>query len=99
MARYDLYRHPDEDGYLLDVQASILGTLNTRVVVPLLRPDRAPKAARRLNPLFLIDARSFVMVTQFMSAFTDLELGEKVGNLSNHHDDIVAALDMLFQGF
>ncbi len=39
------------------------------------------------------------MVTQFMSAFADLELGEKVGNLSNHHDEIAAALDMLFQGF
>jgi toxin CcdB len=39
------------------------------------------------------------MVTQFMSALTASELHEAEGNLSKHHDEIVAALDMLFQGF
>jgi len=39
------------------------------------------------------------MVTQFVSAFSAAELPDPEGNLSRHHDDIVAALDMLFQGF
>ncbi|WP_352695348.1 CcdB family protein [Mesorhizobium sp. M0152] len=39
------------------------------------------------------------MVTQFISALTASELADAEGNLSKHHDDIVAALDMLFQGF
>jgi len=39
------------------------------------------------------------MVTQFVSAFSASELRNPEGNLSRHHDDIVAALDMLFQGF
>lgn len=41
-------------GYLLDVRADILGDLNTRVVVPLMRPEDAPAPARRLNPMFEI---------------------------------------------
>ncbi|WP_352782399.1 hypothetical protein [Mesorhizobium sp. M0643] len=39
------------------------------------------------------------MVTQFLSALMTSELPVAEGNLSRHHDDIVSALDMLFQGF
>jgi toxin CcdB len=39
------------------------------------------------------------MVTQFVSALSASELPPVSGNLSRHHDEIVAALDMLFQGF
>jgi toxin CcdB len=39
------------------------------------------------------------MVTQFISAMAAAELEEPEGNLSEHHDKIVSALDMLFQGF
>jgi toxin CcdB len=40
-----------------------------------------------------------MIVTQFMSAFAVSELSDAKGNLSKHHDDVVAALDMLFQRF
>lgn len=97
MARYDLFR--DGDDYLLDVQANTLDELNTRVVVPVRRPERAPKPAKRLNPSFQIEGQRYLMVTQFLAAVPESTLGESLGNLSRHHDDIVAALDMLFQGF
>ncbi|MET0574459.1 MAG: CcdB family protein [Mesorhizobium sp.] len=99
MARYDLYRASDGDGYLLDVQADLVSSFNTRVVIPLMRPQLAPFPARRLNPIFEIGGREFVMVTQFISAATMSELGGVADNLSAHHDQIVSALDMLFQGF
>jgi toxin CcdB len=99
MARYDLYPNVEGDAYLLDVQCDLLGHLNTRVVVPLLPPNIAPMPGRRLNPIFIIDGKDYVMVTQFISAVTNSELRQANGNLSKHHDDIVAALDMLFQGF
>ncbi|TPM29341.1 CcdB family protein [Mesorhizobium sp. B2-3-4] len=99
MARYDFYRMAGSDGYLLDVQSDLLEHLATKVVVPLLPPETAPLPARRLNPIFRIDGRDHVMVTQFMSALTAAELRAAEGNLARHHDDIVAALDMLFQGF
>lgn len=40
-----------------------------------------------------------VMATQFLSAIPLSALGETVQNLSSEHDAIVAALDMIFQGF
>ena len=99
MARYDFYQNTESDGYLLDVQSDILEGLNTRVVVPLMQPRIAPLPGRRLNPTFVVNGKDHVMVTQFMSAFSASELRDPEGNLSRHHDDIVAALDMLFQGF
>ncbi|WP_027059204.1 CcdB family protein [Mesorhizobium loti] len=99
MARYDFYRNDESDGYLLDVQSDILEGLSTRVVVPLMPPKIAPLPGRRLNPTFAINGKDHVMVTQFLSAFSVSELRNPEGNLSRHHDDIVAALDMLFQGF
>lgn len=97
MARYDLFR--DGNDYLLDIQSDTLDGLNTRVVVPVRRPERAPKPAKRLNPLFQIEGQQHIMVTQFLAAVPESALGESFDNLSREHDKIVAALDMLFQGF
>jgi toxin CcdB len=99
MPRYDFHRNAQGEGYLLDVQSDLLERLDTKVVVPLLPPDMAPLPARRLNPVFTIDGKNHVMVTQFLSALMASELPAAEGNLSRHHDEIVAALDMLFQGF
>ncbi|MBT1157697.1 CcdB family protein [Aminobacter anthyllidis] len=99
MARFDLYRGGDADTYLLDVQADLLRHMNTRVVVPVLPPDMAPKPGRRLNPIFSIRGKDYVMVTQFISAVMISELPVAAENLSRHHDQITDALDMLFQGY
>ena len=97
MARYDLFR--DGKDYLLDIQADTLDQLNTRIVVPIRVPERAPKPAKRLNPVFNLNGRRYVMVTQFMAAVPAKEFAVPEDNLVRHHDEIVAALDMLFQGF
>ncbi len=100
MARFDLYRMPSGgNGYLLDVQASFLSQLDTRVVVPLLPLDEAPRPAARLNPRFHIGTDEFTMVTQFLAAVPRSMLHSAVGNLSDHHSDIVSAIDFLMQGF
>jgi toxin CcdB len=99
MAKYDVYKIASVDGLVLDVQADILDPLNTRMVVPLLPLELAPKPARRLNPIFEVDGTDFVMVTQFTSAVRISELGQPIGTLEPHFAEITAALDMLFQGF
>ena len=99
MARYDYYRDADRNAFFLDVQSDMVEILNSRVVVPLLPPRLAPMPARRLNPIFKIDGGDYVMVTQFISALPAAELPQQIGNLDPYHDQIVAALDMLFQGF
>jgi toxin CcdB len=67
MARFDIYRDPDGQGFLLDVQANVMSHLNTRVVVPLMHPAKAPKPAKGLNPEFMIGDVAVVMVTQFLA--------------------------------
>ena len=99
MARCDVYANPYGDGYLLDVQADVLDHYKTRVVVPLLPAETVPPPLRRLNPTFDINGKRVIMATQLMSAVSKAPLEHPVANLSRHHDEIVGALDMLFQGF
>ena len=97
MARFSVHLNPN-GGYLLDVQADLMRHLNTRVVVPLMPLDQAPKPATRLNPLFMIDGVEHSMVTQFMAAVPAADLGRIVMDVADRRDDIVNALDLLLQG-
>ena len=97
MAQYDLY--VNGNGYLIDVQSDLLDRMSTRIVIPLLPKGGAPQPARRLNPTFEIRGEIHVLVPQFMAAITLGELGPAIANLSAQHDDIRAALDMVFIGF
>ncbi|MEC8849135.1 MAG: CcdB family protein [Pseudomonadota bacterium] len=99
MARFDIFRNDDVEGYLLDVQSDLLSDLNTRVVVPLLTRSAAPSPAQRLNPVFEVEGAEVIMGTQFMAAVPEAELRIKVGNLGAQQLEISAALDMLFLGF
>jgi toxin CcdB len=99
MARHDVFANPDGPGWLLDVQADILHGLNTRIVVPLLPVDDAPLRAARLNPAFVIEHVEVSMVTQYLAAVPVSALRDRVVNLSDHHRQIIDALDMLFVGF
>ncbi len=100
MARFDLYPMPRRaTGYLLDVQADLLGRLDTRVVVPLLREEDAPPPMARLNPVFDIMGRRHVMLTQSIATIRCRELGGVVLSLDEHHITIINALDMLLSGY
>ncbi|MFN7399153.1 MAG: CcdB family protein [Sandaracinobacter sp.] len=99
MARFDLFARADSGlGYLLDCQADLLAHLNTRLVVPVLPVDDAPKPARGLNPLFEIDGTAHVMVTQFAAAVLVTELGGRVVSLAERDTEIGSALDLLISG-
>ena len=98
MARFDLYRRHSGDGFLLDCQADLLSDLSTRLVVPVLPRQTAPKPAGRLNPAFEIDGESHLMVTQYAGAIEVRELGEKVASLAGRDHEIMNALDFLLTG-
>jgi toxin CcdB len=57
MAKFSVYPNLEGGGYLIDVQADLMRHLNTRMVIPLLPLDVAPKPAKTLNPLFDISGR------------------------------------------
>lgn len=99
MARFEVFENRfDADCYLLDVQADLLRSLNTRVVVPLLCSKQVPKPITRLNPVFMLAGQEFVMMTQFMSAVSLTTLGAPVATLADQDTFITAALDFLFGG-
>lgn len=99
MARYDLYPGIGGPGYLLDVQADLLEELSTRAVVPLVPHSGKVVLVRKLNPVFVVDGKQYAMFTHLIAAVPLARLREPRTNLLVHHDQIVAALDMLFQGF
>jgi toxin CcdB len=98
MARFDVYAAGDH-GWWLDVQTDLLGGLNSRVVVPLMPLQIAPKPARNLNPLFEIQGETVSMVTQYMASVPESALEMRVTSLDCEHDRITRALEMIFFGF
>ena len=99
MARFSVHPNLTGRGYLIDVQADAMSHFNSRVVIPLLPIVAAPKPAKTLNPLFEIDGKQYSMVTQYMAAVPVKELKSAVFSVSDRRDDIVAAIDLLLQGF
>jgi len=99
MTRFRVYPNSDGNGYLIDVQADSLSHFNTRMVIPLLPLDVAPKPAKTLNPLFDINGETYSMVTQYMAATPVRVLKGATLSVESRRDDIVAAIDLLLQGF
>ena len=104
MAQFDVFENPNEETnqavpYLLDVQADLLDTLSTRVVVPLVAASAMGKAVKHLNPEFTIRNTTVFMSTAELAGIPVASMGEKVGSLKAQRHEIIAALDFLFTGF
>lgn len=99
MARFSVYPNPSGNGYLLNVQADSLSHFNTLIMIPLLPSAKAPLPARTLNPLFEINGESYSMVTQYMAAFPVKALKSPAFSAESRRAEIVAAIDLLLQGF
>ena len=104
MVQFDVYRNANPATrarvpYLLDVQSDLLDTLATRVVVPLCKPEvLRGKLAERLNPVFEVEGRRMVLLTPELAGVSRKALGEKIANLANRRDSIIAALDLVITG-
>ncbi len=101
MAQFDVYTNPNPDTnksvpYLLDVQADILSSLETRVVVPLVIQS---KTAKHLNPVFDVKNKKVAMSTSEIAGAPLSVLGEKVTSLKDKRTEIIAAIDFLITGF
>lgn len=99
MARFDLYHlSRGRGGYVVDVQASHLDQLESRVVAPLRRrSDSVP--ITELHPELDIDAERYVLMTHAVFAVPRRDLGRPVGTLTAYRDAITRALDILLTGF
>lgn len=67
--------------------------------MPLLPEARAPQPIGELNPVFDVDSRRHVLVTQAIAAVPGRELKQAVASLAEHRASITRALDILLVGF
>ena len=103
MAHWDVHRNlsPRSRGrvpYLLDIQADLLRSLQTRIVVPLYEPTAFGPPAKKLNPTVEVDGERFVASFAEIAGVPLEVLGPKVGNASAMRTSLVAALDCLLSG-
>ena len=100
MARLDVYPMPGRAGrgYLVDIQADLLSSLTTRVVVPLIPEPHIRRVAAALNPVFDIDGQRRVLAPQGMATVPLRELRHPAASLRDHHDAVVRAIDILMSG-
>ena len=97
MARFDL--HLRQGRLVVDVQADIIPYVGTRLVVPLYELGEVPRSMPRLHPILVVDGQAYVLAAHLMAAVPVAELGRAIGSLDEHYDRIVAAIDMVFNGF
>lgn len=84
--------------YLLDVQADMLSTLESRVMVPLVRVAEFGRRAGRLHPVFTTLGEELVMATHLLAAIRSTGLGRAVDTLTAQRNEIIGALDVLLVG-
>ena len=96
VAQFDVHRLGD--GLVVNCQSDLLDQIDSRFVVPLVGRAAAPRVAHRLNPIFEIEGKDYVMLTQGAAAVRIRELGEVVVSLSDRSFEITGALDVLLSG-
>ena len=101
MAQFDVFRNTDAASktrvpYLLDIQNDLLGTLSSRVVIPLMQ-DMRPLT--HLNPAVELNGETFYLSTAEMAGVPVAVLGERVGSLEEERQKVLGAVDFLATGF
>lgn len=102
MARFDIHAFNNPDvPYVLDVQADLLSSLNTRVVIPLMPEKSVPhESLPRLKPVIYIKDANYILMTTDIAAIASHKLGPRVSNAEEQYRQIITdSLDFLFQGF
>jgi toxin CcdB len=99
MARFHVHKLKGRDGLVLDLQADLLDSLETRVVAPVMPVSEIGPVFVRLSPRVDIDGQSYLILIPSMASLPKRLLGETVLDLTHRQDEITAATDFLFQGF
>jgi len=104
MAQYHIYENLSPNSkkiypYLIDVQATILNGLETRIVIPLAEKDKFEKGIiKNLNPIITINNKEYVLLTQQMAGIPCKQIGISVCDCLEYRQDILSAIDFLITG-
>jgi len=86
--------------YIVDVQSSLLESLETRLVIPLMQKSiLGEKAIHNLTPCITLKHQEYLVVTPQMAAIHKKHLGTLVDNLRNDRNAIVSSIDFIITGF
>lgn len=101
MAQFDVYKNENEltnlkVPYLLDIQNDILDSINTRVVIPLVKDKNDFKG---LTKEFIIENQKVYLTTSQIGAVHKNELKTKITTLINQKEEIKNSIDFLIYGF
>lgn len=101
MAQFDVYKNENpitniRAPYLLDIQNNILDSINTRVVIPLLKDIKDFKG---LSKEFIIEDTKVYLTTSQMGTVHKNELKTKVISLEKEKEEIKNSIDFLIYGF
>jgi len=102
MSQFDVHRNPsrmgrDDRPFLVIVQTRFLDHLSTRVCAPLV-VEQAIRPEPHLNPVIPLSGRNYYLSPTELVTLPVRLLGKSVGNLEDHRDRIVTALDRVFLG-
>mgnify|MGYP006283722091 CR=1 FL=1 len=99
MAQLDIYKGQGGGAaFLLNLQDDMLGDLTTRVVAPLVSPEKVGPPMQRVNPRILVQGEEYILLTHLLAAIPAQTLADPIGSASHQRDTVIAALDMLFTG-
>jgi toxin CcdB len=100
MAQFDVFKNPRGGLYpfLLDVQTDLLGSLATRIVVPMIALKKYGKPITRLHPTAPIAGVEYVLKFHDLAAVPANVLVHPIDSLAHRRVDLIAALDLLFTG-
>ncbi len=103
MSQFTLYENTNQDSrdtypYFVDIQNSLLESLNTRLVIPLTPSKYLAENMTKLCPATTIDNESFFLLTHQMTNVPVAALQEQKESLEHLRDEIIAAVDFLVTG-
>jgi len=85
---------------LVDVQAEMLGELETRVVIPLVKSARFTSFPLGLvMPSVEVEGEPYLLVTPQLAGVSRWDLGPHTGSVAAHSRAIATALDLVLRGF
>jgi toxin CcdB len=104
MAQFSVYRNKNKATQaryplLLNIQNDLLTSMQTCVVVPLVKLETmAHSPMSKLTPILLIQEQKYCMMTPQLAGINKRELGEEVEVITAYQHDIISAVDFLLSG-
>jgi toxin CcdB len=105
LAQFTVYTNTNEATkgvypYLLDIQNSLLDSLETRLVIPLIALSKYNKTpVNDIMPEITINKKKYIIMTPLIAGVHKNNLGQKVLETQNQRQSVISAIDFMITGF